>query len=254
MTKQTATFGLPPANGLYDPANEHDSCGVGFVCNIKGVASNQILRDAEHMNRCMDHRGGVGYEKNSGDGAGVLTALPHAFLTRVARAEFEADLPEPGSYGVGNIFLPNGAVERHRCETIIEEEIREAGQTLIGWRDLPVDPDGDFLQKTWAIYRRMSAPDTPPELTFEPFIVSLQNRIRAYDMHYAIYRYDWPALIGDLDKEILLIEGADDGFAGDVMALHKRLPGSQYAKVPGGSWQFYEKPAEHAEVIAEFLS
>ncbi len=144
---QNKRHGLPAAKGLYDPANEHDSCGVGFVCHIKGVASNQILRDAEHMNRCMNHRGGVGYEKNTGDGAGVLTALPHGFLRRVARAEFEADLPEPGSYGVGNIFLPNGAVERHRCETIIEEEIAAAGQTLIGWRDLPVDPDGADIGK-----------------------------------------------------------------------------------------------------------
>ena len=90
---QRRPFGLPDAQGLYDPAYEKDGCGVGFVCNIKGKASHQILLDAEHMNRCMDHRGGVGYEKNSGDGAGVLTALPHKLLRRVAKADLGIDLP-----------------------------------------------------------------------------------------------------------------------------------------------------------------
>ena len=135
-------FGLPDAHGLYDPAFEKDGCGVGFVCNIKGQASNQILRDAEHMNRCMDHRGGVGYEKNTGDGAGVLTALPHKLLARVAKADLGIDLPSPGSYGVGNVFLPNKADEQAHSIQVVEAAIKASGLTLLGWRDMPTDPDG----------------------------------------------------------------------------------------------------------------
>jgi pimeloyl-ACP methyl ester carboxylesterase len=120
-------------------------------------------------------------------------------------------------------------------------------------RDLPMDSDGEFLEKTWAIYRDMSAPDTPPEVTFQPFLVSLQNRLRKYDMHYAIYRWDWPRYIDEFDKAVLLLEGVHDGFAGEVEALHARMPTSSYARVPGGAWLFYEKPAECATVIGEFL-
>ena len=101
---------LPAKQGLYDPANEKDGCGVGFICDIKGRPSHQIVADAAAMNCCMEHRGGVGYEKNSGDGAGILTGLPHALLRKVAQHAFAKALPETGGYGVGNVFLPTEAV------------------------------------------------------------------------------------------------------------------------------------------------
>ena len=124
------TLGLPRKHGLYDPAFEKEACGVGFICDIKGRPSREIINHAEHMNCCMVHRGGVGYEKNTGDGAGILTGLPHKFLTRIARQELNVDLPDPGSYGAGIVFLPRQEKERQRCKTIIEEEINEAGQQL----------------------------------------------------------------------------------------------------------------------------
>lgn len=120
-------------------------------------------------------------------------------------------------------------------------------------RDLPWDEQGDFLLKTWNIYREMSAPGIPPEVTFEPFLVSLQNRLRRYDMHYAVYRWDWPPLIAGFSKPTLLLHGEQDIFAGDVLQLHNSLQNSTYKKVPGGAWQFYEFPAENAQAIAEFL-
>ena len=132
-------------NGLYDPAYESDSCGVGFICDIRGRASNAILRDAERMNCSMEHRGGVGYEKNTGDGAGILTGIPHDLLKRVLNESLGVVLPETGSYGVGNVFLPLDAPARAYCKTVIEEEIAAAGQTLIGWRALPVDAEGADL-------------------------------------------------------------------------------------------------------------
>ena len=73
-------FGLPDRQGLYDPENEKDACGVGFICDIKGRPSRQIVKDALHMNICMEHRGGVGYEQNTGDGAGILLGLPDGFF------------------------------------------------------------------------------------------------------------------------------------------------------------------------------
>ena len=139
--EQQLTLGLPRRAGLYDPANEKDACGVGFVCDIKGRASRDILDTAEHMNCCMVHRGGVGYERNTGDGAGVLTALPHKFLAKVAKAELGIDLPAAGQYGAGIVFLPRDAAERATCKRAIAEEVDAAGQRLLGWRPLPTRPD-----------------------------------------------------------------------------------------------------------------
>src|SRR5580704_10735087 len=98
--------GPPEKQGLYDPAFEHDSCGVGFVANIKGVRSRQIIDDADRILCHMVHRGACGCEANTGDGAGILTGLPHEFLHRVAKQDLGVSLPEPGYYGVGNVFLP----------------------------------------------------------------------------------------------------------------------------------------------------
>jgi len=139
----TLTFNgnFPQKNGLYDPANEKDGCGVGFVCDIKGRPSHKILLDAFAMNCCMEHRGGVGYEKNTGDGAGVMTGMPHSFFNGLAQEFFGGELPNPGEYGVGNIFLPTDPDQRAICKDIIARAIEDAGQTLIGWRELPTSPD-----------------------------------------------------------------------------------------------------------------
>ncbi len=131
----------PDAQGLYDPANEHDSCGVGFVAHVKGQASHQIVRDAEHLLCRMDHRGARGAEQNTGDGAGMLTGLPHEFLKRVARDELGTELPAPGRYGAGVVFLPNDPGEREKCKSVVAEICAREGQRLLGWRKVPVDSD-----------------------------------------------------------------------------------------------------------------
>src|SRR4051812_22239847 len=102
-------FGFPKKQGLYDSAFEHDSCGVGFVAHVKGKRSHQILIDAEEVLRNMDHRGACGCEPNTGDGAGILTALPYEFLQRVAKQELKATLPAPGQFAAGIVFLPRDA-------------------------------------------------------------------------------------------------------------------------------------------------
>ena len=137
--RKEAIGGLPVAQGLYDPRHEHESCGVGFVCDIKGRPSHAIVEDARHINCCMVHRGGLGYEANTGDGAGILTGLPHKLLARFAEASFGVTLPAAGEYGVGNVFLPRDAAERAHCIALIESTIETEGQTCLGWRDLPHD-------------------------------------------------------------------------------------------------------------------
>jgi glutamate synthase (NADPH/NADH) large chain len=138
----------PEATGLYDPAFEHDSCGVGFVAHIKGEQSHQIVLDADHLLCRMDHRGARGAEPNTGDGAGILTALPHQFLARIARESLGAELPAPGQFAAGNVFLPTDRNERETCKQLIADLCAEQGQTLIGWRTVPVDPDGADLGRT----------------------------------------------------------------------------------------------------------
>src|SRR4030067_183854 len=110
---------LPPKQGLYDPAYEHDSCGVGFVAHIKGQRSHQILLDAREALHNMDHRGACGCEANTGDGAGILTALPHEFLQRVVREELKAELPPPGQFAAGIVFLPTDPAERAEGQPVL---------------------------------------------------------------------------------------------------------------------------------------
>jgi glutamate synthase (NADPH/NADH) large chain len=130
----------PAKTGLYDPANEKDSCGVGFVADMKGRPSHAILQEANHALVRMDHRGGCGCETNTGDGCGILTALPHGFFQKIAKGEFGIDLPAQGRYAVGNVFLPAIAEEREKCKAKLAEIIAAQGQKLIGWRDVPVEP------------------------------------------------------------------------------------------------------------------
>jgi glutamate synthase (NADPH/NADH) large chain len=139
---------LPQKHGLYDPAFEHDSCGVGFVAHIKGVRSHQILIDAEEVLRNMDHRGACGCEANTGDGAGIMTALPHEFLAKVVKADLGAELPAPGRFSAGNVFLPKDAAERARCKATVEKIIAAQGQRLVGWRKTPTDAKGADIGPT----------------------------------------------------------------------------------------------------------
>jgi glutamate synthase (NADPH/NADH) large chain len=127
---------FPPPQGLYDPAHEHDACGVAFVATLTGVASHEIVQQGVTALLNLDHRGAAGAEPNSGDGAGILIQIPDAFLREVV--DFE--LPAPRSYAVGTAFLPGD--ETHVAETRarIEEIAAEEGLDVLGWREVPVDP------------------------------------------------------------------------------------------------------------------
>ena len=127
-------------HGLYDPTQEHDACGVGFVAHIKGHKSHDIVRNGLLILKNLDHRGAVGADKLMGDGAGILLQIPDAFY-RAEMAAQGVELPPPGEYGVGMIFLPRESASRLACEQEIERAVRAEGQQVLGWRDVPVDRD-----------------------------------------------------------------------------------------------------------------
>ncbi|MBK6714056.1 MAG: glutamate synthase subunit alpha [Burkholderiales bacterium] len=128
------------AQGLYDPANEHDACGVGFVAHIKGQKAHSIVEQGLKILENLDHRGAVGADPLMGDGAGILIQIPDEFF-RAEMAKQGVDLPPPGEYGVGMIFLPKEHASRLACEQEVERAVKAEGQVLLGWRDVPVDRD-----------------------------------------------------------------------------------------------------------------
>jgi glutamate synthase (ferredoxin) len=134
MTRAT----LPPRQGLYDPWYEHDSCGVGFVVDLHGRKSHDIVRKALTILENLEHRGACGCEANTGDGAGILVQMPHAlFQSQSQRLGFR--LPAPGEYAAGLVFLPTDDQDRRQCIDIFEKIVREEGQAVLGWRDVPTN-------------------------------------------------------------------------------------------------------------------
>jgi glutamate synthase domain-containing protein 2/glutamate synthase domain-containing protein 1/glutamate synthase domain-containing protein 3 len=129
----------PGKQGLYDPWFEHEACGVGFVVDIKGRKSHRILEQAIEVLRNLDHRGACGCEANTGDGAGVLIQMPHAFFQHITRKDRLFPLPGPGEYGSGLVFLPRNPTRRRRLVELFEHIVQSEGQTLIGWRTVPVN-------------------------------------------------------------------------------------------------------------------
>jgi glutamate synthase (NADPH/NADH) large chain len=134
-------MGFPAPQGLYDPRNEHDACGVGFVAHIKGAKSHGIVSQALEILKNLDHRGAVGADPLLGDGAGILIQLPDALYRRWADGE-GLKLPAPGDYAVAMCFLPQDEQSRDFIVGSFEKFIAKEGQRLIGWRDVPVNPDG----------------------------------------------------------------------------------------------------------------
>jgi glutamate synthase (NADPH/NADH) large chain len=128
------------AQGLYDPANEHDACGVGFIAHIKGKKNHSIVEQGLLILKNLDHRGAVGADPLMGDGAGILIQIPDQYY-REEMAKQGVALPPPGEYGVGMVFLPKENASRIACEQEIERAVSAEGQVVLGWRDVPVDMD-----------------------------------------------------------------------------------------------------------------
>ncbi|MGY6498066.1 MAG: hypothetical protein ACXIUP_07540, partial [Microcella sp.] len=128
--------GVPAKQGAYDPERERDACGLAMVATLRGSAGHDIIQNALDALRNLEHRGAVGSDAGTGDGAGILTQIPDAFF----RAVVPFDLPPVGSYAVGAAFLPTDAAERAREKSGIEAIAVDEGLTVLGWREVPVDP------------------------------------------------------------------------------------------------------------------
>ncbi len=133
-------YPVPGKQGLYDPANEHDACGIGFVANISGEPSHDIVRKGLEILLNLAHRGACGCDSETGDGAGVLIQIPHQFFAKEA-ANLGFSLPAPGKYGIAMCFLPVERQQRLACEGLLEKISREEGLTVLGWRDTPLAVD-----------------------------------------------------------------------------------------------------------------
>ncbi len=161
----------PGRQGLYDPRNEHDACGVGFVADIKGRRSHAIIRQGLRILENLTHRGAVGADPLAGDGAGILMQVPDGFL-REECALKGVELPAAGEYGVGMIFLPRQERSRAACESLLERTVEEEGQVLLGWRDVPTDNSGvgESVKAVEPVIRQIfiaRGPECPDQDTFE---------------------------------------------------------------------------------------
>jgi glutamate synthase (ferredoxin) len=121
--------------GLYLPEFEHDNCGAGFICNLNGIKSNDIIHKALDILIKLEHRGAVSSDGKTGDGAGILFDIPHEFFKKVCNFEF----PEPKEYAVGMVFMPKSANQVAFCKTTFENSIRDQNLAILGWRDVPVN-------------------------------------------------------------------------------------------------------------------
>ena len=148
---------VPERQGLYDPAHEHDACGVGFVAHIKGLKSHSIIQQGLLILKNLNHRGAVGADPLMGDGAGILIQIPDEFF-RKEMASRGVILPRAGDYGVGMVFLPKESASRLACQEAIERAVRTEGQVVLGWRDVPIDhtmPMSPAVRKREPIIRQI---------------------------------------------------------------------------------------------------
>jgi glutamate synthase (NADPH/NADH) large chain/glutamate synthase (ferredoxin) len=171
--------GFPRQQGLYDPQQEKDSCGIGFVVNIKGKKSHDIVRKGLQVLENLTHRGAQGCDPCTGDGAGILLQIPHTFLKRVA-GDVGVSLPDIGEYGVGQLFLPPNTDSRRLCEKLFAEILAEEGLRLLGWRDVPVKSDriGGQARTTEPFMRQLFiARDALNEAQFERKLYVIRKQV-----------------------------------------------------------------------------
>jgi glutamate synthase (ferredoxin) len=172
---------VPHEQGLYDPRREHDACGVGFVVDLNGRRSHGLVEKALRVLRNLEHRGACGCESNTGDGAGLLLQMPHRFLAAAA-PEAKVRLPGPGEYGAGIVFLPTNPQNRRQCEGLFEKIVREEGQTVLGWRDVPTDNEmiGPTARAGEPVMRQVfigRAPSLFDDAAFERKLYVIRKRV-----------------------------------------------------------------------------
>jgi glutamate synthase (ferredoxin) len=238
MAPKPRNTGLPAREGLYDPAQERDSCGVGFVVNMHGEASHQIVRSGLEILVNLTHRGACGCDPLTGDGAGILTQIPHKFF-QAKCAELDIKLPAAGDYGVGTVFLPPDSTQRQACQNRLDELIAAEGQRLLGWRDVPIDNAhiGQTARDVEPFIRHVfiaRGKDTPRDMfEWKLYVIrkQLESSIRGSSLSQKAYCY-----VPTLSSHIIVYKGlmladqvelfygdlADERFVSALALVHQR--------------------------------
>jgi glutamate synthase (ferredoxin) len=203
--------GLPARQGLYDPQFEHDACGVGMVVNIDGRKTHELIRQALTVLGNLTHRGARGSEVNTGDGAGILLQVPHAFLKRKAERH-GFSLPEPGHYGVGMVFLPQDANHRRVIEIQFEKIIASEGQRVLGWRTVKVNNSaiGETAKRAEPKMRLIFIarnPDIADEMAFERKLYVIRKRAENEIRYGGIFEGGEFFYIASLSHKTLIYKG-----------------------------------------------
>ncbi len=190
---------LPPKQGLYDPHFERDACGVGFIVHMKGEQSHSIVEQGLTILLNLEHRGAVGSEPNTGDGAGILMQIPHKFMQKVAAAE-NISLPPVGQYGVGMIFSSPDPDVREKSRQIFEQIVAEEGQTVLGWRDVPTDNSslGDTAKASEPFMEQVfiqRSPDLADDIAFDRKLYVVRKRAHMAIRVSEINTYWYPSSI-----------------------------------------------------------
>ena len=227
---------LPPPvkQGLYDPRFEHDACGVGLVADIKGRKSNDIIKKGLEALINLGHRGAAGADPETGDGAGLLIQMPHEFFAKEA-VSLGFDLPELGGYGVGTIFLPQDPDARERCIRLVERTVQDEGCRLLGWRDVPTNPDaiGVLSRGVMPVIRQFFV-DRPADgadrasLELRLYVIrrQIENRARDEDLYIVCLssnRVIYKGLILAHQLEHFYLDLADTDIASCFAMVHSRF-------------------------------
>ncbi len=199
---------FPEKQGLYDPALEKDSCGVGFIANIKGNKGHDIVEKGLNILLNLSHRGATGCDEKTGDGAGILTQIPHTFFKSKCK-EYNIDLPDEGNYAVGMVFLPRESDEDLKCEGIFESVLKDEGLKLLGWRDVEVDRNaiGDIAKGSEPLIKQIFIDREDYSLDeFETklyvVIKVVEKLIRESDMYNKGYFY-----VSSLSSKVVIYKG-----------------------------------------------
>ncbi|MGC6478886.1 MAG: glutamate synthase large subunit [Flavobacteriaceae bacterium] len=185
---------LPEKQGLYSPENEHDNCGAGFICNLQGKKTNDIIHKALDILDKLEHRGAVSADGKTGDGAGILIEIPHDFL----KEQCDFALPDLHHYAVGMVFLPQKDNQREFCIQTLEGELKNQGLSILGWREVPVDPShvGEIAAQTEPVIMQVFVGKGASELSEQEFNTKLfiarkisEHKITASKLSEASYFY-----------------------------------------------------------------
>ena len=230
--------GLPARDGLYDPANEHDACGVGFVVNMRGEKSHAIVRSGLEILVNLTHRGACGCDPLTGDGAGILTQIPHEFLQAKA-SELGFALPAAGDYAVGNVFLPPNFAEGEFCRQELERFVAAEGQKLLGWRTVPIDNEhiGETAREVEPHVQQVfiaRGKDTPREM-FEWKLYVIRKQLEGVVANSGLVQRKY-CYVPSLSSRIIVYKGlmladqverfygdlADERFSSALALVHQR--------------------------------